>query len=291
MHLCPTSAVDHALAQRELLGSAGDARASTLARGRGWSVDDVICSFGPRDRPFEERHNGASVALVVAGTFQYRISKLREVLVPGALLLGNDGQSFECSHDHAPGDRCIAFRFDDDYLQQIAADAGLKERRFRVGRVPPVRDIARGAAAASSAIAGAAVMMWEELALELATSALQLSNAESPTHAVPRGAEARVSASVRAIERAPADAHTIESLAERAALSPFHYLRTFQRVTGITPHQFIVRSRLRSAAMQLASTRARIVDVAYSSGFGDLSNFNHAFRAEFGETPRQYRRR
>lgn len=63
MHLCPTSAVDHALAQRELLGSAGDARASTLARGRGWSVDDVICSFGPHDRPFEENADGNAAAI------------------------------------------------------------------------------------------------------------------------------------------------------------------------------------------------------------------------------------
>ncbi|MGE5813314.1 MAG: helix-turn-helix domain-containing protein, partial [Acidobacteriota bacterium] len=36
---------------------------------------------------------------------------------------------------------------------------------------------------------------------------------------------------------------------------------------------------------------AKIVDVALDSGFGDVSNFNRAFRAEFGVSPRTYRRR
>jgi AraC-like DNA-binding protein len=32
----------------------------------------------------------------------------------------------------------------------------------------------------------------------------------------------------------------------------------------------------------------RAVDLALDSGFGDVSNFNHAFRAEFGVSPRSY---
>ncbi len=36
---------------------------------------------------------------------------------------------------------------------------------------------------------------------------------------------------------------------------------------------------------------ARVIDVALDSGFGDLSNFNRSFRAEFGLAPHAYRRR
>jgi AraC family transcriptional regulator len=39
----------------------------------------------------------------------------------------------------------------------------------------------------------------------------------------------------------------------------------------------------------LATEPARILDVALDAGFGDVSNFNRAFRAEFGVSPRFYR--
>jgi AraC family transcriptional regulator len=66
---------------------------------------------------------------------------------------------------------------------------------------------------------------------------------------------------------------------------------TFERLTGVTPHQYILRARLRAAALGLASRADTILDIALQCGFGDLSNFNRAFRAEFGITPRAYRLR
>jgi len=58
----------------------------------------------------------------------------------------------------------------------------------------------------------------------------------------------------------------------------------------VTPHQYVLRARLRRAATRLATEAGKILDLAFESGFGDLSNFNRAFRAEFGTSPRAYRR-
>jgi AraC family transcriptional regulator len=66
-------------------------------------------------------------------------------------------------------------------------------------------------------------------------------------------------------------------------------LRTFEYVVGVTPHQYVLRARLREAAMRLADERGRVLDVAFDCGFGDVSNFNRAFRAEFGANPRAFR--
>jgi AraC family transcriptional regulator len=95
---------------------------------------------------------------------------------------------------------------------------------------------------------------------------------------------------VRRIERDPDDELSLGRLAESARLSPYHFLRTFERITGVTPHQFVLRARLRRAATRLATSPEKILDLALESGFGDLSNFNRAFRAEFGVSPRAYRR-
>ena len=53
-------------------------------------------------------------------------------------------------------------------------------------------------------------------------------------------------------------------------------------------HQYVVRARLREAAVRLRVRSDRILDIALDCGFGDVSNFNRMFRAEFGRSPRTY---
>lgn len=283
-----TADVERAITLRMQSGVAGGARARSVASGPGWSVDDVICNLGPHDRPFEEHHAGVSIGMVAAGTFQYRTGRGRQVLVPGSMLLGNDGQCFECSHDHAPGDRCIAFRFAPEYFERIAADVGARRAAFDASRLPPLRDAATLWAAVFAGLTTEDAP-WEEIALHAAARVLRLANTLDAGGSTPRSAERRVTETVRAIERDPARSWPLTELAELARLSPYHYLRTFQQVTGVTPHQFILRTRLREAATQLWRDGVRITDVAFATGFGDLSNFNHAFRSEFGSSPRRFR--
>jgi len=97
-----------------------------------------------------------------------------------------------------------------------------------------------------------------------------------------------VTRTVRRIERDPGQDLSLSVLAREARLSPYHFLRTFRRLTGVTPHQYVRRARLRAAALRLAADAGRVIDVAFGSGFGDVSNFNHAFRSEFGVSPRAH---
>jgi AraC-like DNA-binding protein len=47
----------------------------------------------------------------------------------------------------------------------------------------------------------------------------------------------------------------------------------------------------RRAAARLIDERTAIIDIAFDSGFGDVSNFNHAFREESGMAPRRFRQK
>jgi AraC-like DNA-binding protein len=86
------------------------------------------------------------------------------------------------------------------------------------------------------------------------------------------------------------EAIDLESAAGEAGLSPFHFLRLFTRVLGVTPHQYLVRARLRRAARLLAEDERSITDVAYDVGFGDLSNFVRTFHRAARVSPRDFRR-
>ena len=81
----------------------------------------------------------------------------------------------------------------------------------------------------------------------------------------------------------------LQDLAAIAGMSKYHFLRVFRRLTGVTPHQYLISARMRRAALDLASSRRPVLDVALDAGFGDLSSFNNRFRATFGLTPTQYR--
>lgn len=259
----------------------------------------MLCTSGPQDRPFEEQNVGFTIAIVTAGSFQYRgsinsVGAGGALMSPGSLLLGNAGQCFECGHQHGMGDRCLSFQYTPDYFEQLAADAGAIGRgpAFRTLRLPPQRALAPLVARACAGLTEPAEAPWEELSIELATRALRLANDCAVNVSEPPPATvARVTRTLRMIENDLGSGTDLAlgKLARVAGLSPCHFLRTFQQVTGVTPHQYLLRMRLREAAMRLAAEPAKILDVAFDCGFGDVSNFNHAFRAEFGVSPRAFR--
>jgi AraC family transcriptional regulator len=280
---------------RPTQGVAGQIHPRTLAKGPGWTVQDVVCTCGPADRPYDEEHQHVAIAIVTAGTFQYRGSGSngREMMTPGSILLGSPGQAYQCGHEHGVGDRCLSFHFTPEYFQTIAegSRAGHVGRVFRSLRLPALPKLSCLVADACAAV-GSADVSWEELGIRLAARAVQAdADLEPERTAVSTAAIARVTRAVRMIEEQPATDLTLVRLAREARLSPFHFLRTFESLTGTTPHQYVRRARLRAAARLLVTRSTKILDVALAAGFGDVSNFNHAFRAEFGVSPRIYRGR
>ena len=278
--------MERALARRRARGEAGRATPRTIAAGDGWAVADVICTSGPQDRSFEERHAAYSIAMVLSGSFQYRSTLGGGLMAPGSLMLGNPNLAYECGHEHGEGDRCVVFWYTPEYFERLAGG----EEKFRTARLPPLQAMTPLVASAAAGALGAAEISWEELGVKVVSRTVALAAGSRPdASTVPLNAEARVTRAVRAIE-CRLDANlSLAALAQETGLSPYHFLRTFERLTGVTPHQYVLRARLRAAATRLATEAGRVIDVALDSGFGDVSNFNRAFRTEFGLSPRAYR--
>jgi AraC-like DNA-binding protein len=266
----------------------------TLASGPGWCARDIICTAGPHDPPFEEQHDAACIAAVTQGTFQYRSRAGAAVLAPGALLLGEAGTCFECGHEHATGDRCLAFHFEPGYWEAVVtAVPGARRVAFTMPRLPPIPSLVPLLAAAEAARDGDWTE-FEELALCLAGAvAAALADAPRPARRPSARDERRITAAVRWIEANafdPDDAGVaLADLAAAAAMSPYHFLRTFRQVAGMTPHQFILRLRLHRAAAMLRRSDQPISAIALDAGFNDLSTFNRRFRRLTGMSPGAYR--
>jgi AraC family transcriptional regulator len=174
--------LDRALTRRSMNGDRGHTSARRLAQGNGWTVSDVICTCGPEDHPFEEKHSGFSIAIVAVGTFQYRSTVGGELMTPGSLLFGNAGKCFECTHEHGRGDRCLSFGYTPDSFERLAADAGVRRAKpgFRMLRLPPLRAFSPLVARAIAGLGRFVDVPWEEISLKLAARAVALECGVSP---------------------------------------------------------------------------------------------------------------
>jgi AraC family transcriptional regulator len=82
---------------------------------------------------------------------------------------------------------------------------------------------------------------------------------------------------------------TLEVLAQRMNLSPFHFHRKFRAYFGESLHQHIKRLRLERSAYSLLYRLTPVSTVAKNSGYKTLSAFSHAFSAHFGVAPTRFR--
>ena len=265
----------------------------TLASGPGWYVSDVVCTAAAGDRPFEEEHRSFCVAAVTRGTFRYRTRQGTAMLAPGVILLGNPGACYECGHEHGAGDRCLSFHFSPAYLERVvAALPGAKRLGFADPCLPPLSALAPLLAEAEAARETGDGDAFEELGLRIAGAVVAAAAGSSTAARAPsRRDQKRVAEAVRLIELHAERPLSLTGLAGGTATSPYHFLRIFRRVAGMTPYQFLLRTRLHRAAVQLRSSDVAISTIAFDAGFNDLSTFNRRFRREMGEAPGAYRAR
>ena len=93
------------------------------------------------------------------------------------------------------------------------------------------------------------------------------------------------------MDRRYAEPLDIAALAATALASEAHFIRSFKREFGETPHRYLQRRRIERAATLLRESDRTVTEISLDVGFGGLSWFTTAFREIMGETPTAYRDR
>ena len=84
---------------------------------------------------------------------------------------------------------------------------------------------------------------------------------------------------------------TIGFLARRSGFSEGHFHRSFRQHTGMTPHAFIERERVRQAVRWLRHTAEPVKGIAHRVGYEDPLYFSRAFKKIVGISPREFRKK
>jgi AraC-like DNA-binding protein len=260
---------------------------TTLLEYRAISVTDFRCTAGPGDKPFAEQFRCHSVSYVRKGSFGCQSRGRTFELVTGSVLVGFPGDEYVCTHEHVCGDECLSFHFAPELVETI----GDHPDAWRVGAAPPLSELMVLGELAQASATGRSDIGLDEVGHIFASRFVDGVSGRTRKPVTVKTRDRR-----RAVEAAlwiEANSHReidLDAAANQAGISPFHFLRLFAKVLGVTPHQYLVRSRLRHAARLLADEDTAITDIAYDVGFGDLSNFVRTFHRAAGLSPTAFRK-
>jgi AraC-like DNA-binding protein len=259
---------------------------TTLLQRPSMTVSDFRCTAVAGDKPFAELHPCHSISFVRKGSFGYQCRGRSHELVAGSLLIGVPGTEFVCTHDHVCGDECLSFFFEPELVETI----GDRSEAWQVGATPPLAELMVLGELAQAAADGSTDIGLDEVGHLLAHRLVEVVSGKGRKATSVSARDRR-----RAVEAAlwiEANSHRdieLDDVAREAGVSPFHFLRAFSAALGVTPHQYLVRSRLRRAARLLADDDKPVTDIAYDVGFGDLSNFVRTFHRAAGVSPKKFR--
>jgi len=259
---------------------------TVLFEGSSVKISEFRCTAVPGERPYVEQYGRYSLSYVRKGSFGCHHRGRFFELVTGSLLVGHPGDEFMCTHDHVCGDECLSFFFDDGLIEEIGSD----KNAWQLGAAPPLPELVVIGELAQAIAAREHNLGLDEVGHILASRFVA---------AVTGKPERPANPSLRDRRRAVESALWIDDNAEReidladaareAGVSPFHFLRLFAATIGITPHQYLIRARLRRAARRLGAEDTPVTDIAYDVGFADLSNFTRTFTRAAGVSPLKFR--
>ena len=250
------------------------------------TVSDFRCTAVPGEKPFVEQHRCHSISFVRKGSFGYQSRRRTHELVAGSFVIGRPGAEFVCTHDHVCGDECLSFFLGPALVDAVGGDS----EAWDIGATPPLAELIVLGELAQASVDGRSDISLEEVGQLLAQRLVEVVSGKMSRPAKVTARDRR-----RAVEAAlwlDANSHReieLDDAARQAGISPFHFLRLFSSALGVTPHQYVLRSRLRRAARQLADDDKPVTDVAYDVGFNDLSNFVRTFHRAAGVSPLKFR--
>ncbi len=252
----------------------------------------------PHDRihrdPKEEEVFDYSVSFIERGEFSIQAGKKAWRLSQGMLFVTRPGLVYRCEHrERCPSDVCLSVLYNAAWVRESRSDGRRGSRQNLDPIVLPPTNRLRYLylRLARSLEDHAGPMAWESLSVDLLAALDEQGKSRARKLHSDRQLtwyEDRVEGARDLLDTRYAEEHSLSSLARTVGMSPFHFARVFCELTGVSPHQYLLRIRLFRAAERLREGET-VTATCFCCGFGNLSHFIRSFRRAFGVSPSRFR--
>lgn len=247
-----------------------------------------------------------SIKGVMSGSATWETREGRYELVPGSVLLLNDGEEYTLTLDSLQPVETFNFFFERGFVEDAYRVSTTSSAQLLDAEPPAPMTFAERLhfetpLARELQLAHARMKSGESLAESFYAAALQLAAFETDVRArVAKLPALRASTReelARRVGIATSYLHanlerrvTIAEAAREACLSPFHFHRLFTSFHDMTPHRYLTKLRLQHARALLRGTERDVADVALACGFESVSSFTTLFTRTFGTPPARFRK-
>jgi len=265
---------------------------------------ESICFINPSDMPYIQVVRGANVTnefvrhvhhnfcigTVHKGARILTQGRASAVIPANAVFALSAGISHSCRSQSETGHDYSAICVDAEKLRNIASQISEKAQA-----VPYIRNVVLVDAELASMmyeflflLGHEGSILQRESILIAMLSAMIMRHGDSPPIPCRVGPQHSAIKRARGFIRAHfAENLSLEELSRVACLSPFHFQRLFVKTTGVSPHEYVIESRIRKAKELLFEGHS-IADAAIDTGFVDQSHFTRSFKRRIGITPGRY---
>jgi AraC-like DNA-binding protein len=218
-----------------------------------------------------------------------RTAGTRILATPNLAMFYNPDQEFERELRDAKGDACIFFTLHDRALDELErSPTVIAERRMSATHAPSTRAVYLKQHLLGRYLQRPVVdaLRAEEEAMAVVGAVVELRPAVRGRRRATKTAHAELAEAAKdLIVQTVSESLSLDEVASRLRVSPFHLARVFRAETGFSLHQYRKQLRLRLALERLREGAQSLTALAFELGFASHSHFTDAFRAEFGVAP------
>ena len=247
-------------------------------------VVEVHCTAPRSPCGIEECASTTQVILPRRGVFGVSRGRNKVIADPNVAIVLEAEDPYSVEHPATGGDRCTVLLFDDDVLAQALGDSRPASTPVSLRTQLATRTLTKHSAGDDLANEESAFALLASLADDFA----QRRSEGRPLGGLQRRRVEEVCALVASQPEAP---WRLATIGKAIHVSPFHLSRQFRAITGTTIWRYVLRLRLISALERIAEGETSLSRIASDAGFAHHSHLTTHFRAMFGTTPSDVRRK
>lgn len=276
-----------------------DADISTFYQSDFYRIIDFKCRCVDCRTSKPEYSKAFSISFVRKGNFLFNVFRRSLDSYTGCVLVTKSGYERTVTHTHAIPDECTIFEFKNNFFNELREHYGGvlffndNDWHSTLIKTGPETEFLHFQIIQLVLTHTGSKLQIDNMVMEIIEKVLGNITDYKPDNRI----NARLKQNhLITIERAKeyitqhfSDDISLMQIADHCYVSPFHFSRLFKTFTTVSPHQYLLTTRLKNAELLLRNTPEPVADIAFSSGFNSIEHFSAAFKQKYKCPPAAYR--